>query len=360
VTTPIVAFQAAGAAQPTKIWWFGLKVLLLSKRIDIMKIREQVLNFDLEGVSRRLLEDPESVFRDIEFFSSRDLSISEVGVEGIDSKILYVWKNKGLLPHHVEKKGKRIWGKFSFIEVCWLKLLIELRSVGIGMEKLKEITDFFHPPGFIDQFFGGATVKMEMLHPAAAKKVIEKNLVKNGKVQIDEKAKAEFEKIQFSLFSYLLYATIMLKANFALFFDGRKKFDLINLDEIEADPLKGVIAIKDMLDNQSVVIVNIRKIIADISSTHEYFSKKAGLGLKISETSIQLLKKQFEENNVEEVTIRADKGGRPVIYLSQQMNFDDIDREIRKLTKKGTFRDIIIKSRDGRLKYFERTEVIKL
>jgi hypothetical protein len=201
---------------------------------------------------------------------------------------------------------------------------------------------------------------MEMLHPEAAKKVFEKNLIKNGKVQIDEKAKAEFENIQFSLFSYLLYATIMLKANFALFFDGRKKFDLINLDDIQTDPLKGVVAIKDILDNQSVVIVNIRKIIADISNTHDYFSQKEGLGLKISETSIQLLKKQFEENNVAEVTIRADKGGRPVIYISRQMNFDEMDREIRKLTKKGTFRDIIIKSRNGRLKYFERTEVIKL
>ena len=68
----------------------------------------------------------------------------------------------------------------------------------------------------------------------------------------------------------------------------------------------------------------------------------------------------LRENNVEEVTIRTSKGGRPVVHLTREMNFDDMDREIRKLTKKGTFRDIIIKSRDGRLKYFERTEVIKL
>ena len=325
-----------------------------------MNLHDLVQNFNLEGVQQRLLEDPVSVLQDIELFSNRDLSISEVGVDGIDSKILYVWKNKGLLPHHIEKKGKRIWGKFSFIEVCWLKLLVELRSVGIGMEKLKEVTDFFHPPGFIDQFFGVATIKLEMLSPEFTQKVIENGLVKNGKIQIGATEKAAFENIQFSLFSYLLYATIMQKANYALFFDGRKNFDLIDLNEIEADPLKGVLAVKDLLNNQSVVIVNIRKIIADLSNTHEYFSKKTGLASKISETSIQLLKKQFEENNVEEVTIRANKDGRPTIYITRQMNFDEMRKKVRELTKKGTFRDVVIKSRDGRLKYFEQTEIVKL
>ena len=115
-----------------------------------------------------------------------------------------------------------------------------------------------------------------------------------------------------------------------------------------------------LLNKPNSVLINISTIIKEISKTHDHFSNKPELAQKISESSIQLLKKQFEENNVEEVTIRTSKGGRPVIHLTREMNFDDMDREIRKLTKKGTFRDIIIKSRDGRLKYFERTEVIKL
>jgi len=115
-----------------------------------------------------------------------------------------------------------------------------------------------------------------------------------------------------------------------------------------------------LLNKPNSVLINIRSIIMEISKTHEYFSSKPDLSQKISESSVQLLKKQFAENNVEEVTIRTSKDGRPVVHLSRPMNFDDLDREIRKLTKKGTFRDIIIKSRDGRLKYFERTEVIRL
>ncbi|MBM3161018.1 MAG: hypothetical protein FJZ66_06735 [Bacteroidetes bacterium] len=292
--------------------------------------------------------------------SSRDLTISDVGVEGIDSKILWVWKNKGLLPHHVEKKDRRIWGKFSFIEVCWLRLLVELRSVGVGMEKLKEVSDFFHPPDFAKNYLAAGRVDFSLIRPDFADLIVEKNLVKDGKVQVSPDLEKILENLQFSLFSLLLYSTILQRANYVLVFDGQKNFDLLDVEKIQADPLMGFEDLIKLLNKPNSVLINIRSIIMEISKTHEYFSSKPELSQKISESSVELLKKQFAENNVEEVTIRTSKDGRPVVHLSRPMNFDDLDQEIRKLTKKGTFRDIIIKSRDGRLKYFERTEVIRL
>jgi len=307
-----------------------------------------------------LKEDPVSFFLDLQALSSRDLSISDVGVGGIDSKILWVWKNKGLLPHHVEKKDKRIWGKFSFIEVCWLKLLVELRSVGVGVEKLKEVANFFHPPDFAKNIFAAGNVDFSLIRRDFSDLIVEKNLVKDGKVQVSPDLEKILENLQFSLFSLLLYSTIIQRANYVLVFDGEKNFDLLDVEKIQADPLMGFEDLIKLLNKPNSVLINIRSIIMEISKTHEYFSSKPDFSQKISESSVQLLKKQFAENNVEEVTIRTSKDGRPVVHLSRPMNFDDLDREIRKLTKKGTFRDIIIKSRDGRLKYFERTEVIRL
>ncbi len=333
--------------------------VFLSKHLDI-NTATYIKNFTLNQVSQALKEDPVPFFLDLEAFSSRELSISDVGVDGIDSKILWVWKNKGLLPHHVEKQDRRIWGKFSLIEVCWLRLLVELRSVGIGMEKLKEVADFFHPPDLVKNFFAAGNVDFGLIRSDFADLIVEKNLVKDGNVQVSGNLENFLESLQFSLFSLLLYSTILQRANYVLVFDGDKNFDLIDVEKIQADPLMGFEDMIKLLNKPNSVLINISAIIKEISKTHDHFSNKPDLAQKISESSIQLLKKQFEENNVEEVTIRTSKGGRPVVHLTREMNFDDMDREIRKLTKKGTFRDIIIKSRDGRLKYFERTEVIKL
>ena len=166
-----------------KIWSLILIAVILSKLLDI-RLPYDIKNFTLNQVSQALKEDPVSFFLDLQALSSRDLSISDVRVEGIDSKILWVWKNKGLLPHHVEKKDKRIWGKFSFIEVCWLRLLVELRSVGIGMEKLKEVAEFFHPPDFAKNYLTTGNVDFSLIRRDFSDLIVEKKLVKDGKVQV--------------------------------------------------------------------------------------------------------------------------------------------------------------------------------
>lgn len=103
-----------------------------------------------------------------------------------------------------------------------------------------------------------------------------------------------------------------------------------------------------------------RKVVSDISQTHEYFSKKTEILHRISESSIEHLRKQFDENGVHEVTIRSNPKGRPTVYVTRQMNFSEMGKAIADLKKSGTFSDIVIKSRDGRIKHFEVTELIKL
>lgn len=98
----------------------------------------------------------------------------------------------------------------------------------------------------------------------------------------------------------------------------------------------------------------------ETTQTHEYFSKNTGFQGKLSSFSVDFLKKQFLENKIDEVTIRANKEGAPVIYVKRQMSFEEMEKQVRKLTKRGTFRDVLIKSRNGNLKCFELTEIIQL
>jgi hypothetical protein len=329
-----------------------------------MDLKEGISYFSFESILGALKSNPVPIFQCIETFSSRDLSISEMGIEQFDRKLLYVWKGKGLLPHQLAEKTendeKKPWGKFSFIEVCWIKLLVELRSVGIGMTKLKEVKDFFHPPGFTEIFFENQRPNFDGISPEILENIEKKGLLKNGNIVISEKTKIEFEKIQFSLFSLLIYSTILQKANYVLHFDGKKNFGVIDLDQTVSDSLKGTHDIKILLETSSTVFVNITKLITETIRTHEYFSKNTSLHGKISSFSIDYLKKLFQDNDVEEVTIRANKEGNPVIHVKRQMSFDQMENQVRKLTKRGTFRDVLIKSRNGNLKYFELTEIVQL
>lgn len=83
--------------------------------------------------------------------------------------------------------------------------------------------------------------------------------MKNGNIVITEKAKVEFEKIQFSLFSLLIYSTILQKANYVLHFNGKKNFGVIDLDQTVSDSLKGTYDIKYLLETSSTVFFKYHK-----------------------------------------------------------------------------------------------------
>lgn len=336
------------------------KGLFLSKRFDKMIGIEQISSFNISEIVERLSKDPVRVFQDAAAFSAREISISEVGIEGIDSKILYVWKKQGLLPFYDSNTEKRIWWRFSFIEICWLKVLIELRKVGIGMQKLQELTAYFYPEHFIEEYIGNAMTNIDTIANFLPKGFYDPTQERKGAKNIELALRKLFEKLRISRFSLLIHAIILEKANYALCFDEKKTFQILDIDEIDVANKKDSFQLRDLLQQHTIVFLNIRRVVADVSNTHEYFSKKTEIIDRISESSIEHLRKQFEENGIHEVTIRSNDGGRPTVYITRKMNFSEMGKAIAELKKSGTFRDVIIKSRDGRIKYFELTELIKL
>lgn len=321
---------------------------------------DEISSFNMEGISKRLKNDPVHVFSDIKAFSNRVISISEVGIEGIDSKILYVWKKQGLLPFYDSNTEKRIWWRFSFIEICWLKVLVELRKVGIGMQKLQELTDFFFPPDFIEKYIENAMQDIDSLVNFLPKGFYNPLQGRKGDESVEAGLRKLFEELRISRFSLLIHAIILEKTNYALYFDEKKNFQILDIDEIDSASKNDSFRLRDLLLQHTIVFLNIRKVVAGVSQTHEYFSKKTEIKDRISESSIELLRKQFEENGVHEVTIRSNAGGRPTVYITRQMNFSEMGKAISDLKKSGTFSDVLIKSRDGRIKYFEIKELIKL
>ena len=325
-------------------------------------LQSQVGFFSIGFVSKRILEDQKGFSKDFEAFSMRNLTITDAGL-GLDRKTLYSWKKHGLLPFsgYPSKGGKgKAWGRFSFIELCWLKLLIELRQVGIGLDKLTEIKVFFFSEKFIDRFFENHIDLTDKLPEDSIRILSEKQIIKEGKVNVTEEIKKLFGEIQFSLFSCLLYTTMLTRSNYVLYADGHGNLDVVDLNQLMADPIAGVMDFHRLLNTDSVVFVNIKKIIADLSGTHELFSKELQLGQTLSDSSVTALKELFKDGQVKEVTIRVNESGRPLALVKREMKIDDLKKELKDIREKGNYCDLVIKTRDGQVQYFEHTEIVKL
>jgi len=325
-------------------------------------LKGEILAFTLEKIEARIKNDFLGFVTDFEAFSARKLTLTDADL-GLDRKTLYNWKKQGLLPFTdgPSDKGKnKIWGRFSFIELCWLKMLMEFRTVGLGIDKLKEIKALFYPEGFVELLFSKPIENLALLPDEVYQIAEEKQLLKQGKLLISDTVKEEFKKIQFSLFSCLLYATMLSKSNYLFYADGDGKFDVIDLNHLMCDPIEGMMEFHKLLNTKSVVFVNIRKIIADLSGTHEHFSRDLHFGQMLSDASVNTLRALFKDGQVKEVVIRVNENGRPLAWIKRELGMDELEKEVRKIRKRGNFCDLVVKTRDGKVQYFEHTEIVKL
>ena len=80
----------------------------------------------------------------------------------------------------------------------------------------------------------------------------------------------------------------------------------------------------------------------------------------MSDSSVDFLKGLFKDGQVREVILRVNETGRPLAIIKRKMSMADLEKQVREVRKKGNYFDILIKTRDGDVKYFEHTEIIKL
>ena len=323
-------------------------------------IQKEVEKFNLNAVSQLIVSDFAGFINDFEAFSKREFTLTEAKID-LDRKSLYHWKKIGLLPFSgsPKKAGEnKTWGRFSFIDLCWLRMLIDLRAVGIGLEKLKKIKELFFSENFIDSFFSKPIEYNEIVDPEI-RKAIEGQL-ENGILKITPEIRNSFEHLQFSLFSCTLYSLILTRGNYVFIGMGNDQYDMFNLNEILANPTIGLMDVHKILSSESVFFINIKKIVADLSSTHNYFAEDTRLGRSMSVDAVDKIKEIFKMDNVSEVTIKVNDNGKKTAFVKRKMKVEDLEKELRRLKKKGSFCDVVVKTRDGVVQYFEHTEIFKL
>lgn len=311
--------------------------------------------FSLENIPQLLSQNPEQLFGFFEKCAKKELPISEIGI-AFDRKLLYTWKKADLIPFLPEENT---WMRFSFLDVLWLQLLLELREVGIGIEKLKKLKDHFFDPAFRQAFFSNLHT-LDFPNAEMQSAIQEKLPVQKGKLIFNDDINRILDDIQLSLFSVVVYAVIYTRANWSLYIDEHTRIGMIDLNNLLQDPIAEVQALHTLLSEHTVAMVNLRKLIIRLTDSHEYFGNDLQMALVISENSVRVLQDLFSKNKVKEITFRMGDKGRPVIFAKRQISLDEFETELRKIRKKGNFSDVLVKTRDGQIQHFEKTELFKL
>ncbi len=88
-------------------------------------------NFKIDSFSA------ENLYEDLEKgLFSEDFTLKDLG---ISARVLQNWSEKGVLPDKKRKEDEN--HKFNFVELMWLKLVFELRIVGLPLERIRKVKE---------------------------------------------------------------------------------------------------------------------------------------------------------------------------------------------------------------------------
>jgi len=216
----------------------------------------------------------------------------------LDRRLIHYWESRKLFNEVSDN------GYLSFFDVSWLNVLQELKVIGVTPKTMEEVHKFFFGNNsFLDALF----------------------------------SKSNIEKLAFSSKEID---------------DLSKSKDLLQMIN-HLDPN----VVLNELFNGSFISISLYKIIYKVIDDNELFSLNEGV-LEIKESSINIIKKMFNDDKIQKITFRLNDKRTPIMEVTKRLDFAEFYNKIHYLKKKGTFLDMQIKTRDGKVQLFEVTELI--
>ncbi len=271
----------------------------------------------------------------------------------IPRNILFNWNKNKLLPYDNTEIG---WQKFSLLEFTWLKVLQQLRSFGLSLEKLKNLkTQLFAVEIDVYKEFLINSLHAYDGEIANKKAVLEVFSHKN----IPEIMwKEVFDELQMSVFSMLILQILVCNQNLCLVIDEKTNCSFVVLDDSESANKKQNDELLNDLTNSSFIVVNVRQILQrffsneKITYDNEYLLSFLN---KKERKIIELLRK----GEVKEVKIKFVNNEIDLIECVKNENPEIAIHQLGRGFKKSDYKDVIVKVRDGKVIHYQSSELTK-
>jgi hypothetical protein len=257
----------------------------------------------------------------------------------LDRRLVHYWESRKLFNEVVDN------GYLSFFDVCWLNLLQELKSLGVVPKTMQEVHKFFFgDASFLETLFSKKGIVNEVLLTKIMEEV-PKNL---DFVQ-------ELKSYDWNNFSISMLTILLSRKNTCLHVSAGGKVDAFEvvalMGQIDSD-----VKLYDLF-NGSFISINLYNIIYKVINDNELFSLNEDV-LEIQESSINIIKKLFNDDKIQKITFRLNDKKTPIMEVTKRLDFTEFYNKVHYLKKKGTFLDMQIKTRDGNVQLFEVTELI--
>lgn len=215
-------------------------------------------------------------------------------------RVINSWSDSGLLLD--EEKRNNGWRKFSLLDLLWLQIIKELRTLGLGLDKIKNLKDYL--------FTNGSSIYFEFF---IAQTISKQDII--------------------------LIVTPIGEGCFL------KELEYYNFQMITPLP-------------NTFIVISLNKIYADLVKKPELRNKNRKLKMiPLDDREIDILSKIAFETELKEVTIKPkNRKIDRVNFKTEKQNPDQAIVEISKALKDGTRKELLIKQKDGRVVVIERVD----
>lgn len=257
----------------------------------------------------------------------------------LDRRLIHYWESRKLFNEVSEN------GYLSFFDICWLNLLQELKGLGVTPKTMEEMRNFFY----------GNNRFLEAMY---SKPNIEKLDVTSKEI-IDLSKREDISTILnnygWNNFTLIILAILLTRKNTILHLSAGGKVEAFEVHDI-IDPSDSFERLNKFF-NESFISVSLYNIIYKVINDNDLFNLNDGV-LEIKESSINIIKKLFNDDAIQKITFRLNDKKMPIVEVTKRLDFAEFYNKVHYLKKKGTFLDMQIKTRDGNIQLFEVTELI--
>jgi len=257
----------------------------------------------------------------------------------LDRRLIHYWESRKLFNEVSEN------GYLSFFDICWLNLLQELKGLGVTPKTMEEMRNFFYGNNrFLEAMYSKTNIeKLDV----TSKEIID--------LSKREDISTILNNYGWNNFTLIILAILLTRKNTILHLSAGGKVEAFEVHDI-IDPSDSFERLNKFF-NESFISVSLYNIIYKVINDNDLFNLNDGV-LEIKESSINIIKKLFNDDAIQKITFRLNDKRIPIVEVTKRLDFAEFYNKVHYLKKKGTFLDMQIKTRDGNIQLFEVTELI--
>jgi DNA-binding transcriptional MerR regulator len=309
------------------------------------------LNIDFEKMQELLAKDAVGLENYLDRYISRRFYI---GNTRINRKTLKDWENNGLLPYIYLEEG---WRKFSFLEWVWLECILELRNLGVSLEKIKEIKQriFDVNPDDVFRYF------KERLSAHTGEFDRKDEIIGFYQQELSDDQKRQWvESLQISSFFIYLLITVLKDMNLCLAYNNNGFCSFFVMGKVDEDMQASNASIVSNIINESFVVLNLRKIVNTIFEKPD-LKNKGDFVIDFLSKNERKIFEEIRSSNAKEIVITFDKESEPThIRVNRNTISKETLNKVARYLKQGKYQTIEFTTRNGKLIKYGETDVIKL